>query len=215
LLLAPEPVSLLPGVGPAQERRLAALGIVRLGQLQALPEREALRQLGEDGPALVVRARGEDSRPVRPEREAKSVSAETTFDTDISAAAELERPLWRMCEKLARRLKEKDLAAVGIALKLKTAAFAIRTRNARLPGPTQLPDVLFAAARTLLAREADGVTRFRLIGIGAQPLADGAAADLPDLADPNAARRVAAQAAVDRLRERFGDAVIGRGRGLP
>jgi DNA polymerase-4 len=74
--------------------------------------------------------------------------------------------------------------------------------------------VLFAAARALLVPEVDGRTRFRLIGIGAQPLAEGAEADRPDLADPDAARRVAAQAAVDRLRERFGDAVIGRGRGL-
>ena len=74
-----------------------------------------------------------------------------------------------MCEKLSRRLAEKDLAAGGVVLKLKTARFALRTRHARLPAPTVLPDTLFAAARPLLAREADG-TAFRLIGIGAQPL---------------------------------------------
>src|SRR5271165_3155694 len=119
-LLAPESVRLLPGVGAALARKLETIGITRLGQLQALPDRDAVRKLGDDGPALVRRARGEDTRIVDPTREAKSVSAETTFDRDLSALADLERPLWRLCEKLARRLKEQNLAAGGVVLKLKT-----------------------------------------------------------------------------------------------
>jgi DNA polymerase IV len=99
-------------------------------------------------------------------------------------------------------------------LKLKTNRFALRTRHARLAGPTQLPDVLFEAARGLLTKEADG-TAFRLIGIGANPLLPGATADQPDLAEPDRKRRVAAQAAIDALRARFGADAIGRGRGLP
>jgi DNA polymerase-4 len=213
-LLAGEPVRLLPGVGPALARRLESLGITRLGHLQALDESDALRRLGEDGPSLVRRARGEDARAVDPGRETKSVSAETTFDSDLASAKELERHLWRLAEKLARRLREADLAAAGVVLKLKTAAFASRSRTQRLPGPTRLPDALFEAARALLAREIDG-TAYRLIGIGAQPLAPGDAADLPDLADPNRPRRAAAQAAIDTLRARFGLAAIGRGRGFP
>jgi DNA polymerase-4 len=214
-LLAPEPVSLLPGVGPALTRRLASLGLTRLGQLAALTPAEAARRLGPDGPALARRAAGEDFRRVDPERETKSVSAETTFNADLCTVAELERPLWTLCEKLARRLREKEFSASGVVLKLKTASFASRTRNTRLPGPTALPDALFAASRELLAREADGRTRFRLIGVGANPLALLADADRGDLADPDAARRVARQAAIDALRGRYGDAVIGRGRGLP
>jgi DNA polymerase-4 len=212
-LLAPEPVRLLPGIGPASARRLEALGITRLGQLQALDDRTALRLLGEDGPALVRRARGEDDRPVDPSREAKSVSAETTFDTDLTRREDLERHLWRMAEKLGRRLREQDLAAAGVVLKLKTSSFALRTRARQLANPTRLPDVLFAAARALLAREADG-TAYRLIGIGAGRLVPGDAADRPDLAEPERARLRAAQAAIDALRARFGVAAIGRGRGL-
>ena len=177
---------LLPGIGPAQARRLEARGITRLGHLQALDARRAEALLGEDGPALVRRARGEDARAVDPSRETKSVSAETTFDTDLTRREDLERHLWRLTEKLARRLREQDLAAAGVVLKLKTSGFALRTRARRLAGPTRLPDVLFAAARALLAREADG-TAYRLIGIGAQPLAPGAAADQPDLAEPERA----------------------------
>ncbi len=212
-LLAPEPVGLLPGVGPALAKRLEAMGITRLGQLQALTDRDARRRLGDEGPSLVRRARGEDARRVSIERDTKSISAETTFNSDLSGAGDLERHLWRMTEKLARRLKAEDYAAGGIVLKLKTEAFASRTRAARLPNPTRLPDTLFAAARLLLAREIDG-TRYRLIGIGASPLLPGEAADQPDLADPDAPRRNARQEAIDQLRARFGLAVIGRGRGF-
>src|SRR5579875_1340098 len=124
-LLAPESVRLLPGIGPVQERRLAAMGIATLGQLQALDPRQALKRLGEDGPALVRRARGEDDRVVDPARETKSISAETTFDNDLSDVASLERHLWRVTEKLAGRLRKDALCAGGVVLKLKTGEFRL------------------------------------------------------------------------------------------
>ena len=211
-LLAPEPVRLLPGVGPTLARRLAGQGITLLGHLQALSERDAVRRLGDDGPSLVRRARGEDARRVDPGRETKSISAETTFNSDLTEVADLSAPLWRLSEKLARRLKENDLSAGGVVLKLKTTDFAIRTRAGRLPSPTVLPDRLFEAAHALLLREATG-TAFRLIGIGANPLLPLGEADRGDLADVETPRRAAAQAAIDALRHRFGQAAISRGRG--
>ena len=212
-LLAIEPVRLLPGVGPALARKLETMGITRLGHLQVLSNREAMRRFGEDGPALVRRARGEDARAVHPDHEMKSISAETTFGDDLTTIPDLERHLWRLSEKLARRLKGQDLAAAGVVLKLKTASFAIRTRAARLPAPTVLPDRLFGAARTLLARDATG-TAFRLIGIGANPLAPRDQADRGDLADTETPRMAAAQAAIDTLRERFGENSVIKGRAL-
>jgi DNA polymerase IV len=212
-LLASESVKILPGVGPAQEKKLAALGLTRVGQLQGLDDRTAIHLLGDDGPSLVRRARGQDTRIVSPSESAKTISAETTFDTDLTDRAALEKHLWRLSEKLAFRLRAEQYAAVGVVLKLKTARFETRTRTTRLPQPTALPDRLFNAARTLLAREADG-TQFRLIGIGASTLAPLSAADHGDLADPDAPRQVARQEAIDALRAKFGAAVIGRGRGL-
>ena len=212
--LADQPVTLLPGVGPALARKLHAAGFTRLGQIAALDVREAARRFGEDGPALAARARGEDSRRVTPERETKSISAETTFETDLRALPDLEAPLWRLCEKLARRLAEKELAAGGVVLKLKTAGFETQTRHARLPRPTRLPEMLFRAAQPLLAKAATG-TAFRLIGIGAQPLVPGQEADLPDLADPDAGKRAAKWNAVEALRKKFGAAAVVSGRGLP
>jgi DNA polymerase-4 len=212
-VLAPEPAAILPGVGPALERRLAALGITRVGQLQRLTDPQARSLLGDDGIFLAARARGEDTRRVDPVGIAKSISAETTFATDLTDRTELERRLWLLTERLADRLRRAEFAACGVVLKLKTASFVSRTRTQRLPQPSVLPDTLFAAARTLLAREADG-TAFRLIGIGASGLAPLDAADAGDLADPDAGRRRARQGAIDGLRARFGAGVIGRGRGF-
>ena len=213
-VLASEPVGVLPGVGPALVKRLQALGITSLGQLGGLDDRAAIRKLGEDGPALAARARGEDRRLVNIERDTKSIIAETTFNDDCSRLTDLEHELWPLCEKLGRRLQEQTYAAGGIVLKLKTATFKSRTRSQRLANPTQLPETLFEAARGLLAAEADG-TAFRLIGIGAAPLVAAALADLGDLADSKTPRRLARQTAIDSLRARFGRAAIGHGRGLP
>jgi DNA polymerase-4 len=152
-------------------------------------------------------------RAVDPVGTSKSISAETTFDTDLADRAALERYLWRLAEKLAGRLRAEEFAAAGVVLKLKTDRFVQRTRAARLPQPTVLPDRLFAAASQLLAREADG-TKFRLIGIGAGVLAPISEADHGDLADPDAAKSVARQAAIDKLRDKFGPKVIGKGRGI-
>ena len=107
--LAPQPVRLLPGVGPALERRLAARGMTTLAQLQALTPRDAVRLLGDDGPSLAARARGEDSRPVTAGRDAKSMSAETTFDRDLADTVSLEHHLWRLCERLGVRAPSRRL----------------------------------------------------------------------------------------------------------
>ena len=211
--LAGKPVRLLPGIGPAQEKRLAARGITRLGQLQGLTAREAQALLGDDGPHLAARARGEDGRRVDPARETRSISAETTFNADLADAASLERHLWQLCEKLGGRLRDGEASAGGVVLKLKTQRFLTRTRAARLGTPTVLPERLFDAARQLLVREVDG-TAFRLIGIGASPILPLQDADVADLADPSMPRRVAAQAAIDRLRDRFGKSAVQRGRAL-
>jgi DNA polymerase-4 len=212
-LLAPEPVGLLPGIGPALVKRLNALGITRIGQLAALDDRAARQKLGDDGPSLAARARGEDVRIVHTDRDTKSISAETTFNADISDLPSLESELWNLCEKLGRRLRAENYGAAGIVLKLKTADFASRTRSQRLPNPTQLPETIFETARNLLSREAGA--KYRLIGVGAAPLAAASLADQGDLADSQTPRRRARQAAIDSLRDRFGKSAIARGRSLP
>ncbi|MCF3945118.1 DNA polymerase IV [Acidiphilium sp. AL] len=209
-ILAPEPVGILPGIGPGLARKLGEIGITRIGQLAALDSRTARARLGEDGPALAARARGEDARVVDPTRSAKSISAETTFAEGIADPARLARELWPLCEKLGRRLRAENFAAAGLTLKLKTARFQTHTRAVPLASPTQLPETMFEAAKPVLLRAADG-TAFRLIGIGASRLAGADQADRGDLVDQETPRRAARQQALDKLREKFGADIIRRG----
>jgi DNA polymerase-4 len=156
-------------------------------------------------------ARGIDNRRVEPNGEAKSVSGETTFNTDIADLTALERALWSLCETVSRRLKRAGVAGRTVTLKLKDDGFRLRTRARRLAEPTQLAETLFRAGRDLLALEADG-THFRLIGIGASGLGPAEDADRPDLIDVAAGTRAKAELAMDRMRERFGEEAVFKGR---
>nr|CAD6418259.1 DNA polymerase IV [Rhizobium sp. Q54] len=208
--LASRPVTTIWGVGKAFNSVLEADGIRMIGQLQAMEESDLMRRYGSMGQRLYRLARGIDDRDVHPNDPAKSVSAETTFFEDISRHEELVPILRRLSEKVSTRLKKHAVAGQTVVLKLKTSDFKSRTRNRRLEDPTQLADRIFRTGLSLLERETDG-TKFRLIGIGVTDLRDPAQADPPDLVDPSAARRAAAEAAMDRLRNRFGKAAVETG----
>jgi DNA polymerase IV len=213
--LADKPVGWLWGVGGAMQRRLAADGIMRIGQLSALDPREVGQRYGRIGLRLAQLARGDDSRRVEPEGRARSISAETTFARDEAGAEALARTLWPLCETVATRLKQGGLAAGTVTLKLKTADFRLRTRSRRLPDPTQLADTMYRTARHLLSGEVDGTTKFRLIGVGADGLVDSAAADLPTLFDQEDGRRRHLEEAIDDIRRRHGNAALLRGQVTP
>jgi DNA polymerase IV len=211
---ADKPVSLLWGVGIAMQRRLAADGISVIGQLAALGERELMARYGRIGAHLARLARGIDERAVLADAPARSISAETTLPQDETAAAALAQILWPLCERVSAQLKEASLAAGTVTLKLKTSDFRLRTRSRRLADPTQLADTMFRIASPLLAAEADGATRFRLIGIGADTLVDARAADLPTLFDDELGQPRRLERAVDAIRGRMGADALRRGRGL-
>jgi DNA polymerase-4 len=211
--LAPKPVSIIWGVGKALQRALHRDGIRTVGQLQKMDKTHLMKRHGTMGARLHHLSRGEDTRTINPRGGAKSISAETTFNDDISSLDDLSRQLWRLSERVSRRAKAAGLAGETIVLKLKTADFKIRTRNRKLPEPTQLADVIYKNARTLLEREADG-TRFRLIGTGIAQLCSDARADPPDLLDPTATKRAQAERAMDKLRDKFGESAVKKGRGI-
>lgn len=206
--LAPKPVTFIWGVGKAMGGALAREGFRTIADLQRANEADLARRFGSEGLRLSRLSRGIDDRTVNADRETKSVSAETTFEADISAFRPLEVCLWNLSEMVSARLKAHDLAGATVTLKLKSADFRLRTRAHSLPAPTQLANKIFFAGRELLAREVDG-TKFRLIGIGVSMLASADGADPPDLIDQHGQRAAAAEQAVDRLRAKFGrDAVI-------
>ncbi|GHD49518.1 DNA polymerase IV [Thalassobaculum fulvum] len=211
--LAERPVSIIWGVGRALHRTLLADGIRTVGDLQRLDERDLMRRYGSIGQRLARFSHGRDSRRVEPGSVIKSVSSETTFDTDIGAVDALRPYLWRLSEEVSGRLKRKAIAGHVVTLKLKTADFRLHTRQRRLSSPTQLADRIYRTADDLLAGEADG-RKFRLIGVGVSELSGEAFADPPDLAEPALDRRRRVEAAIDAVRAKLGSEAIVKGRGL-
>ena len=208
--LAAKPVGFIYGVGAVSAAKLAADGYRLIADLQRAEEHDLMRRYGQEGTRLWHLARGLDTRSVDPERDTKSVSAETTFNHDISDFRPLEQTLWDLTEKVSGRLKAQQLAGSTVTLKLKSADFKIRTRARSLGAATQLAARIFAAGRDLLENEV-GTTRYRLIGIGVSHLQEAAGDDLADLLDRRAAE---AEHAVDRLRAKFGKDAVVRGLAL-
>jgi DNA polymerase-4 len=208
--LSGQPVTLIWGVGKAFAATLQGDGIRTIGQLQTMEQADLMRRYGSMGSRLYHLARGQDERSVHVEREAKSISAETTFNEDLSTGVDLVPILRALSEKVSGRLKKSGIAGRTVVLKLKTADFRIRTRNRQLADPTRLADRIFSVGRELLAKETTGV-RYRLIGIGVSDLTDDGKADPPDLVDVQAAKRAKAEGAIDALRGRFGRTAVETG----
>jgi len=206
-MLKDRPVGFIFGVGPASQERLIQRGFRTIADLQRADESELMKQFGAEGSRLWRLARGVDDRRVVPDRGAKTISSETTFENDIRDFVTLEKMLWRLSEKVSSRLKNGQLAGSTITLKLKTADFRQRTRSQSIHAPTQLAAKIFAVSREMLAKEIDG-TAFRLMGAGVSALRPGSQAHDTDMLDRRSAD---AERAIDDLRKKFGQAAVIRG----
>jgi DNA polymerase-4 len=204
-------IGIMRGAGKVMQARLERDGITTIGQLQDADPKSLAERYGATGLWLHRMANAQDSRRVDPEGEMKTISSETTFNTDLSAYADLESILWRQAERVSARAKKLDLGGRTVVLKLKTANFQLRTRSASLDAPTQLADRIFRTARAALKREADG-TRFRLLGVGLSNLAPAQEADPSSLIDLQGDKRAAAERAMDKIRTKFGGEAVGTGR---
>lgn len=209
--LAGRPVRVIPGVGAKLGARLAADGITRIAELQALGGDALARRYGTIGRRLAELADGIDDRQVVADREAKGISAETTFDADLSAKDALKAELWPLCERVSERTKVAGLVGGTVVLKLKTAEFRILTRRRALAVPTQLAEVIYRAAAPLVDAEPPG-RRYRLIGVGLSDL-QAAEAAAPDLFGARVSRIEQVERAIDQVRARFGTTAIRKGRG--
>jgi DNA polymerase-4 len=206
-MLAEKPVGFIFGVGPATQEKLVQRGFRTIADLQRADETELMKQFASEGRRLWRLARGIDDRLVVPDRGAKTISSETTFETDIRDFATLERLLWKLSEKVSARLKNGELSGTTITLKLKTADFRQRTRSQSIQSPTQLAAKIFAISREMLTKEIDG-TAFRLMGTGVSALKAGSEASDSDMLDRRSAH---AERAIDDLRKKFGSAAVIRG----
>jgi DNA polymerase-4 len=204
--LAPKPVRILPGVGPAMVASLEKAGFRTVGDLARAGARDLADRWGATGLRLHDLAHGRDSRAVRPNEARKAMSAETTFNEDLSALEDLEDILAALADRVAGQARAAGIAGRVVTLKLRATDFRIVTRRRTLPVATQTAHTLFKVGRELLAREADG-RPWRLIGIGIADLveADQAGADFFAAEETKA---LASERSIDAIRARFGKGAV-------
>jgi DNA polymerase-4 len=210
--LAPLPIGRLWGVGVKGEKRLQALGVRTVGQLAALPERVLVDQFGEAGRHVWELAHGRDDRAVVPDREAKSVSTETTFAQDVGDRAVLRAWLLDLVDHLAGRLRREGLRARTVELKVRSSDFRTRTRSLSVEEATDVTEVIWRAARGLFERTVTKeVLPLRLLGVGASNLVRDPAVQGQLFDDGERKRQAALDRAVDAIRGRLGHGAIRRG----
>ena len=209
-----KPVGMLWGVGPALQQKLAQEGIRKIDDLLRYSAKDLAERFGSMGLRLYDLSRGKDARKISARTPVKSISRETTFNTDTADAEVLDGYLWRLSVETADRAKAKGLAGRVIVLKLKTSDFRQLSRRLTLDTPAQHADAIYTIAHRLLSA-ALSHGPFRLLGVGISELCPeaevGTNTDLLDISAPN---RLAIEAATDNIRQKFGNDAIKKGRAL-
>jgi DNA polymerase-4 len=196
-LLRPMHVSVIPGVGPATTERLRRAGIHNVADLEAVSEDELVRMLGNaHGHGLHHLAHARDDRPVVPERETKSVSAEGTYDTDLTDRRLMAALLTRQAHGVADRLRSSGLAGRTVTIKVRLHDFTTINRSSTLGSPTDSAAVVARVAVALL-QDLETTGGVRLLGVGVSGLADWIQEDL--FADTEREAAEDAEAAADLL----------------
>ena len=177
-LLRPLHVSVIPGVGPATVERLRRAGVHTVAELERIGEEELVSQLGKAlGHSLFHLARAEDDRAVVPDREAKSVSVEGTYEHDLTDRRQMEAIVTRQAGEVAQRMRTSGLSGRTVSLKVRLYDFTTLSRSATLPAPTEEAATIARLARSLLA-DLDTSGGVRLLGVGVSGLADWVQDDL-------------------------------------
>ncbi|QHF94796.1 DNA polymerase IV [Streptomyces sp. NHF165] len=200
-MLAPMPVRILPGVGPATAETLRRAGITTVGETAEAGSEELVRLLGKaHGASVYAMAHGVDERPVVAERDAKSVSVEDTYDVDLTDRTRVRWEVERLAERCVTRLRAAGRSGRTVVIKVRSYDFSTLTRSETLRGPTDDPGVVKEAAQRLL----DGVDTtagVRLLGVGVSGLADFTQEDLFAQAAQEAGEAEKAEAAGEEAGE--------------
>jgi DNA polymerase-4 len=216
--LAPLDVREIPGVGKVMESHLHALGIRKVGDLAKLEEGELEERFGKWGLTLAGKSRGEDAggwfdNEVGADLDAKSISHEHTYNEDTADVAQLESTLMRLSEMVGRRLRESNVHARTVQLKLRYKDFTTITRAHTLASPTQLDTEIFEHIRALFRKNWKKGVQVRLLGVHASSFARQP--DQINLIDGNRRERWKnALAAADRLRDKFGESSVSLAAGM-
>jgi DNA polymerase-4 len=209
-VLDPLPIRRLSGLGAKTAPKVEALGIHTLGELRAASAARLRPVFGRYTERVQQRAAGIDDRPVVPDRDEKQISAEETFDTDIADHARLRAEIVRLADRTCARLRARQLSASCVTVKIRRGDFTTYTRQRHFEPPTQETRVITSLATALLDAwlAAQPRAALRLLGVGVSELAPATQLEL--FTAPQSARNRELDAAVDRIRERFGKVALTR-----
>ena len=212
--LDPLPVTALPGVGNATSAALERLGVATVGDLAGMPASLLERTLGHAvAEHLADMAKGVDRRVVVPETEARSISSEETFETDIHNRSEIEARLSVQVDRLASRVRRSGLVGRTVTVKLRLADFTTLSRSLTIERPTSSTATIEKAAQGLLARIDIGSAGARLVGVGMSELSDASEPRQLTLGEDERSKRL--EKTIDEIRDRFDSRdVIETGRGI-
>jgi DNA polymerase IV len=210
--LAPLEVREIPGVGKVSEQKLHELGIRKVGDLAKFEDAELEQKFGKWGVALAGKARGEDAGAwfegeIGADDAAKSISHEHTYDQDTANVAQLEATLMRLSEMVGRRLREQQVRARTLQLKLRYKDFTTITRAHSLDSPTQLDNEIFHQIHRLFHANWRQGAEVRLLGVQASSFGQDSS-QLDFLEDQARGKWEHALSAADRLRDKFGESSI-------
>ena len=211
--LAPLPIDKLPGIGEKTQKVLKGLGIHTLGDLAAMPQDALKSRFGIYAETIHAHANGIGSDVVEPPTEAKSTSRSTTFPQDTRDIQFIKATLRYLTERVGNDLREKGKLAKCVHITVRYADFTTITRQRTVSPPTDADQLIFDTGLDLLKRElaAGRKQAVRLIGIGASNLVAGRQLDM---LDPSPRRLEKLNAAIDRIREKYGFTSIQTGRTL-
>lgn len=220
--LQDKPVRILFGLGQVTGKKLNAAGLHTCGDIAACPTSKLRTLLGRDAERVKQLAFGIDPRTVETSRAAKSISSETTFSQDISALADLLSIAETLSQTVSTRLKEQQMQAVQVTIKLKRPNHRVLSRTTRLDRPTQMAHRLFEAASGLIEKEAGPDRAWRLLGVGVSvrdsadrpievPRQGASLFDTPQDKD-DGQRQDKLEEAIDNVRAKLGAELVKTGR---
>jgi len=212
--LDPLPVRVIPGIGRETLKKLNAIHVTTVRDLRQADNRDLEPIFGRFTQKTRERASGIDNRRVVSSREEKSISAEETYDQDLSRPADMNRELLRLTDRTATRLRKSSLSAGTVQLKIRRADFTTYTRQLSVKPPANGTDQIYAIAKELLDSwlASNPGAKIRLLGVGGSNLAP---IEQPDLFDSDVSQSSSAiDETVDEIRQKFGSLSVGRAKTL-